>query len=207
MIGLRTTTPTATTTTRPANRRTIVPCAQRAAAVVTPRASLSDGAAPTAPHVDRRAAMAALAAAVAATVAAGAAPAALAEDADTCTYNKLENGLEWCDLRVGDGPSPVPGAMVRAHYRGVLASNGREFDSSYSRGRPLSFAVGKGQVIRGWDAAILGNDADLPAMKEGGKRRVVIPSALAYGDRGAGGVIPPGATLDFIIELLPKRRK
>jgi FKBP-type peptidyl-prolyl cis-trans isomerase len=138
-----------------------------------------------------------------ATSAAATAP-AFADDA-TCTYATLANGLQWCDLREGDGPSPVAGAMVRAHYRGVLATTGKEFDSSYKRGRPLSFPVGKGNVIKGWDYAILGAD-DLPAMKEGGKRRVVIPAALAYGDRGAGGIIPPGASLDFVIELMPKRR-
>lgn len=149
----------------------------------------------------------ALAAAAAAVAPSSARADEAAADATTCTYATLANGLQWCDLRVGDGPSPVAGAMIRAHYKGVLASNGREFDSSYSRGKPLSFPVGKGAVIKGWDLSILGDAGlDLPAMKEGGKRRVILPSSLAYGDRGAGGVIPPGAALDFVIELMPKRR-
>lgn len=185
----------------PARART---CAVYAAAADHQQQS----AAPAAPAtVGRRAALAA--AALAAVAAANPSSPALADEAaaTTCTYATLANGLQWCDLKEGEGPSPVPGAMIRAHYRGVLASNGREFDSSYLRGRPLSFPVGKGAVIKGWDLSILGDGtADLPAMKEGGKRRVVIPAALAYGDRGAGGVIPPGASLDFIIELLPKRR-
>jgi peptidylprolyl isomerase len=158
----------------------------------------------SAPAVGRRAA---LAAAALAALALPSSPALADESVATCTYATLANGLQWCDLKEGEGPSPVAGAMIRAHYRGVLASNGREFDSSYSRGRPLSFPVGKGAVIKGWDLSILGDGtADLPPMKEGGKRRVVIPAALAYGDRGAGGVIPPGASLDFVIELMPKRR-
>lgn len=189
----------------------------RKQAIRAPRASRACAAAPdkqqptavATPTTSRRAALAG-AAAVALALATSTAPAfadAAAADATTCTYATLANGLQWCDLREGDGPSPVAGAMVRAHYKGVLASNGREFDSSYSRGRPLSFPVGKGAVIKGWDLSILGDGtADLPAMKEGGKRRVVLPAALAYGDRGAGGIIPPGASLDFIIELMPKRR-
>jgi peptidylprolyl isomerase len=200
MIGLR-----PISTTRPANGGAIARRAQPAkvAAVVT-RATSQRAEAATSELVDRRAALAALAATVTAAVAAPAARAAA--EAETCTYATLENGLQWCDLRVGDGPSPIPGAMVRAHYRGTLASNGREFDSSYSRGRPLSFPIGKGAVIKGWDASILGDGGSLPAMKEGGKRLVTIPAALAYGDRGAGGVIPPGAALTFTIELMPRRR-
>lgn len=95
---------------------------------------------------------------------------------------------------------------MRCHYRGRLASNEALFDSSYERGRPLTFTVGVGQVIRGWDMAILGGE-DIPAMKAGGKRTVLLPSSLAYGERGAGGgIIPPDSDLVFDIELVGKNR-
>jgi len=211
---------TSATTARPTiGARTPPRAAVVARATATARASGEEAAsaAPVAAPVaaaaaSRRGALVAAAAAAAALglglgLRAGPARAADAAAADTCSYSTLDNGVQWCDLKVGEGPSPVAGAMIRAHYRGQLASNGKEFDSSYARGRPLSFPVGKGAVIRGWDLSILGDGTDaLPAMKEGGKRRVVLPAALAYGDRGAGGVIPPGAALDFVIELMPKRR-
>lgn len=115
-------------------------------------------------------------------------------------------GISYCDARIGDGPSPKKGDVIRCHYRGRLASNQAVFDSSYERGRPLTFTVGVGQVIRGWDMAILGED-DIPAMKAGGKRTVLLPSSLAYGERGAGGgIIPPNADLVFDIELVGKNR-
>ena len=104
-----------------------------------------------------------------------------------------ESGLRITDLVVGEGAEAVAGQTVVVHYRGTLI-NGREFDSSYGRG-PFSFPLGGGRVIRGWDEGVAG-------MKVGGKRKLVIPSDLGYGSRGAGGVIPPDATLIFEVELL-----
>jgi peptidylprolyl isomerase len=89
----------------------------------------------------------------------------------------------------------------RAHYVGKLQSNGVQFDSSYDRGRPLTFKVGAGQVIKGWDEGIAGGEG-VPAMRAGGRRRLVIPPELGYGQRGAGGVIPPNATLVFDVQYL-----
>jgi len=113
-------------------------------------------------------------------------------------------GLEFCDIKEGEGDSPVKGAFVKVHYEGRLDSDvaSGTFDSSYDRGRPLGFAVGTGQVIRGWDLGILGDGDSIPAMKPGGKRKLVIPSELGYGSRGAGNVIPPNATLYFDVEYL-----
>jgi FKBP-type peptidyl-prolyl cis-trans isomerase len=91
-------------------------------------------------------------------------------------------------------PSAISGENVLVNYRGTL-ENGQEFDSSYSRNQPFSFPLGAGRVIRGWDEGVAG-------MKVGGKRKLVIPPDLAYGERGAGGVIPPNATLIFEVELL-----
>jgi FKBP-type peptidyl-prolyl cis-trans isomerase len=110
------------------------------------------------------------------------------------------SGLQYCDIVVGDGKEPVKGAKIEAHYIGKL-TNGQKFDASYDRGKPLPFQVGAGQVIQGWDLGILGSD-DFPAMKVGGKRRLLIPPELGYGARGAGGVIPPNAVLDFEVELV-----
>jgi len=119
---------------------------------------------------------------------------------------QADNGIVYCDQAVGEGATPKRGDVIRCHYRGRLASNQAVFDASYDRGRPLSFTVGVGQVIQGWDLAILGTE-DIPAMKAGGKRTVVVPAALAYGERGAGGgIIPPNADLVFDIELLGKNR-
>jgi hypothetical protein len=107
-----------------------------------------------------------------------------------------ESGLRITDLVVGDGPEARSGQTVVVNYRGTL-ENGKEFDSSYGRG-PFSFPLGAGRVIRGWDEGVAG-------MQVGGKRKLVIPSDLAYGERGAGGVIPPNATLIFEVELLEIR--
>jgi peptidylprolyl isomerase len=111
------------------------------------------------------------------------------------------SGLQWCVVReaTADAPNPVKGSMIKAHYAGKLYSSTIEgtFDSSYDRGRPLSFAVGTGQVIRGWDLGILGDaSTSLPAMKKGEVRRLVIPPQLGYGDRTIGPI------LDFVVEYL-----
>jgi peptidylprolyl isomerase len=106
--------------------------------------------------------------------------------------------LEVTDLSEGDGPEAAAGKTVQVHYVGVAHSTGEEFDASYNRGEPLSFRLGTGQVISGWDQGVQG-------MKVGGRRRLVIPPHLAYGDRGAGGVIKPGETLIFVVDLVAVR--
>ena len=95
----------------------------------------------------------------------------------------------------GEGDEATAGSNVLAHYVGVAYSTGEEFDSSWNRGQPLPFRLGVGQVIAGWDKGIQG-------MKVGGRRKLVIPSGLAYGERGAGGVIAPGETLIFVVDLV-----
>ena len=104
------------------------------------------------------------------------------------------SGLQYIDQVEGDGPSPNPGQTVVVHYTGTL-TNGQVFDSSVERGKPFSFKIGVGQVIKGWDEGV-------GSMKVGGKRQLIIPPDLGYGSRGAGGVIPPNATLIFDVELL-----
>lgn len=104
------------------------------------------------------------------------------------------SGLKYSDLVVGKGASPVAGKKVKVHYTGTL-ENGKKFDSSVDRNEPFSFVIGVGQVIPGWDEGVM-------TMKVGGKRKLVIPSKLGYGASGAGGVIPPNATLLFDVELL-----
>ena len=99
------------------------------------------------------------------------------------------------DEIVGDGPEASSGSTVTAHYVGVAFSTGEEFDASWNRGEPLRFRLGVGQVIPGWDQGISG-------MRVGGRRRLVIPSALAYGERGAGGAIGPNETLIFVVDLV-----
>jgi peptidylprolyl isomerase len=106
--------------------------------------------------------------------------------------------LEITDLTVGDGAEAGPGDQVSVHYVGVAHSTGEEFDASYNRGAPLDFPLGRGRVIKGWDDGVAG-------MKVGGRRRLVIPPHLAYGDRGAGGVIGPGETLIFVVDLVGVR--
>ena len=99
------------------------------------------------------------------------------------------------DLVLGDGAEAKAGDSVSAHYVGVAHSTGEEFDASWSRGAPLDFRLGVGQVIKGWDDGIAG-------MKVGGRRKLTIPASLAYGDRGAGGAIKPGETLIFVVDLV-----
>ncbi|HEX3788424.1 MAG TPA: FKBP-type peptidyl-prolyl cis-trans isomerase [Pseudonocardiaceae bacterium] len=99
------------------------------------------------------------------------------------------------DITVGDGQEAAPGQQVTVHYVGVSFGTGAEFDSSWSRNEPFRFGLGAGQVIAGWDKGVAG-------MKVGGRRQLVIPAHLAYGERGAGGVIKPGETLIFVVDLL-----
>lgn len=121
------------------------------------------------------------------------APTELAESA----YTTTSSGLKYVDLAVGSGTSAVRGKTVVVHYTGWLA-DGTMFDSSLTRGEAFSFPLGGGRVIKGWDEGVAG-------MQIGGRRQLVIPASLGYGDRGAGGVIPGGATLIFEVELLEVR--
>ena len=104
------------------------------------------------------------------------------------------NQLKYEDLQTGTGEEAKAGQTVSVHYTGWL-ENGTKFDSSQDRNQPFRFPLGAGHVIRGWDEGVAG-------MKVGGKRRLTIPAELGYGARGAGGVIPPNATLEFEVELL-----
>ena len=104
------------------------------------------------------------------------------------------SGLQYEDQVVGTGVEAKAGKSVDVHYTGTL-KDGKKFDSSVDRGKPFTFKLGAGQVIKGWDEGVAG-------MKVGGKRTLVIPPDLGYGARGAGGVIPPNATLKFEVELL-----
>ncbi|MEV5535974.1 FKBP-type peptidyl-prolyl cis-trans isomerase [Saccharopolyspora shandongensis] len=99
------------------------------------------------------------------------------------------------DITVGDGQEAVEGTVVDVHYVGVSHSTGAEFDASWNRGQPLRVQLGAGQVIAGWDKGLQG-------MKVGGRRKLTIPPQLAYGDRGAGGLIKPGETLVFVCDLV-----
>ena len=101
------------------------------------------------------------------------------------------------EVMVGTGPEAIKGKQVSVHYTGWL-TDGKKFDSSRDHGQPFQFALGRGQVITGWDQGVAG-------MKVGGKRKLTIPPELAYGDEGAGGVIPPNATLVFEVELIAVR--
>jgi FKBP-type peptidyl-prolyl cis-trans isomerase len=107
---------------------------------------------------------------------------------------KTKSGLRYWDLKPGTGAEAKAGMAVRVHYVGRL-EDGTVFDHSYGRGEPLAFRLGAGMVIKGWDEGITG-------MKVGGQRKLVIPPSIAYGDAGAGGVIPPGATLVFQVALV-----
>jgi len=105
----------------------------------------------------------------------------------------FELGID--DLAVGDGDEATAGKKVTVHYVGVSFLTGEQFDASWERGQPFEFKLGKGQVIPGWDQGVAG-------MKVGGRRRLTIPSAMAYGARGAGGVIKPHEPLVFVVDLL-----
>ena len=109
----------------------------------------------------------------------------------------MPDGLKYTDDQVGTGTEAQAGKTVSVHYTGWLL-DGTKFDSSKDRNQPFSFPLGRGQVIKGWDEGVAG-------MKVGGKRTLVIPPDLGYGARGAGGVIPPNATLLFEVELLAVR--
>ena len=119
---------------------------------------------------------------------------ALGGSLESAETRMTASGLKITELAVGEGAEAAAGQTVVVHYRGTL-ENGKQFDASYDRGTPFTFPLGAGRVIKGWDEGVVG-------MKVGGKRKLVIPSDLAYGSRGAGGVIPPNATLVFEVELL-----
>jgi peptidylprolyl isomerase len=125
-----------------------------------------------------------------------AAPASMAQEpGKTMTTS---SGLQITDITIGTGAEPKPGQTCTVHYTGWLYENGakgQKFDSSVDRGQPFSFKIGQHQVIAGWDEGVA-------SMKVGGKRTLTIPPSLGYGARGAGGVIPPNATLIFDVELL-----
>ena len=120
------------------------------------------------------------------------------EKKDEHTWKSNPSGLKYEDVRAGTGAQPKTGQTVVVHYTGWLWENGakgKKFDSSLDRGTPFSFPLGQGRVIKGWDEGVA-------TMKVGGKRNLLIPPELGYGSRGAGGVIPPNATLFFEVELL-----
>jgi peptidylprolyl isomerase len=106
--------------------------------------------------------------------------------------------LELEDIEIGEGDEAASGKVVEVHYVGVSWQTGNEFDASWDRGKTFKFKLGKGQVISGWDQGVQG-------MKVGGRRRITIPPMLAYGKRGAGGVIGPNETLVFVVDLIDVR--
>ncbi len=129
---------------------------------------------------------------------AGALAATMTTNVSAQTIHRTASGLSYQDEVVGTGPQPAVGQNVSVHYTGWLdnaGAKGKKFDSSIDRGKPFSFKLGTGQVIAGWDQGVA-------TMHVGGKRTLIIPAELGYGARGAGGLIPPGATLIFDVELL-----
>lgn len=121
-----------------------------------------------------------------------------AKNADKEEVVTTKTGLQYVDIKVGEGTLPKLGDTVVVHYTGWL-ENGTKFDSSVDRGEPFSFPIGMGRVILGWDEGV-------STMRVGGVRKLIIPPDLGYGARGAGGVIPPNATLIFEVELLEIRK-
>ena len=113
---------------------------------------------------------------------------------DTTKMTKAPSGLWYTDVTTGQGAEAEPGRTVRVHYTGWLP-NGKKFDSSRDRGEPFAFTLGEGQVITGWDEGVKG-------MKVGGRRKLVLPPSMAYGEAGAPPDIPPGSTLVFDVEVL-----
>ena len=167
---------------------TTAPATSSNATASAPKAPASPASAPAS------AAPASTAPASAAPASAAPASAAPASGAPSKNLTTTPSGLQYEDLTVGTGATPQKGQIVEVHYTGWLL-DGTKFDSSVDRGQPFTFPLGQGQVIPGWDEGVA-------TMKVGGKRILVIPANLAYGDRGAGGAIPPGATLKFEVELL-----
>ncbi|RWR93348.1 peptidyl-prolyl cis-trans isomerase FKBP13, chloroplastic-like protein isoform X1 [Cinnamomum micranthum f. kanehirae] len=132
---------------------------------------------------------------------------AIAAEEAQCTLTIAPSGLAFCDRVVGTGAEATKGQLIKAHYVGML-ENGKVFDSSYSRGKPLTFRVGVGEVIKGWDQGILGGEG-VPPMLAGGKRTLKLPPQLGYGLRGAGCkggscIIPPDSVLLFDVEFIGK---
>ncbi|XP_074333412.1 peptidyl-prolyl cis-trans isomerase FKBP13, chloroplastic-like isoform X2 [Apium graveolens] len=130
-----------------------------------------------------------------------------AEATAPCEFTTTPSGLAFCDKVVGFGPEASKGQLIKAHYTGKL-ENGKVFDSSYNRGKPLTFRIGVGEVIKGWDQGILGGDG-VPPMLAGGKRTLKLPPQLGYGMRGAGCkggscIIPPDSVLLFDVEFIGK---
>jgi len=125
-------------------------------------------------------------------------PAAAQAPSNGAAMTTTASGLQFTDTVAGSGASPKAGQTCVMHYTGWLYENGvkgKKFDSSLDRGKPFEFAIGTGQVIKGWDEGVA-------TMKVGGKRTLILPPQLGYGARGAGGAIPPNATLLFEVELL-----
>lgn len=114
------------------------------------------------------------------------------------TFTETPSGLQYADTVEGTGETAKAGHQAEVHYTGTLYPNGKKFDSSLDRGDTFTFALGRGQVIAGWDEGVAG-------MKVGGKRTLIIPAELGYGSRGAGASIPPNATLQFEVELISVR--
>ncbi|KAF4380213.1 hypothetical protein G4B88_001364 [Cannabis sativa] len=134
-------------------------------------------------------------------------PSANAAEVSSCDFTVAPSGLAFCDKVVGYGPEASKGQLIKAHYVGKL-ENGKVFDSSYNRGKPLTFRIGVGEVIKGWDQGILGGDG-VPPMLAGGKRVLKLPPELGYGVRGAGCrggscIIPPDSVLMFDVEFIGK---
>ena len=118
-------------------------------------------------------------------------------EVDMDSITTTASGLQYREIEVGTGEAASQGATAFVHYTGWLM-DGTKFDSSLDRGQPLDFVIGQGRVIAGWEEGV-------STMNVGGKRELIIPPDLAYGERGAGGVIPPGATLKFEVELVELR--